>query len=244
MNLIDINNIILGNKIIEVKQSNIIKNYYSDIIYCLSNFSSYCNIKHMDGTKSYKEFYESNPMFDAIISDYIGKNDNKFKKELFFSMVCNCYIEGYSMEFVALLKKAIKECKSPNRAIRSIDKSKMEKFLLNPCNDDPKYIKNLLDYLYGYNVNLITEFNIMVTNKNIVEIYIDNVDNVLLANESIKTVLTSVDDIKDLFYDKNKGVIIKNGGVILRKLIDTFGIVTDDMDLRTVVSLNELQRNI
>lgn len=239
MKLTEVNEILLGNVDLSTgPRFKDLPDYTEDIKQALNQFNGLYNREHLGQTMSHVEFYEANPMFDYALSDF-KPNDKVFKKELFYAMLCGTYVQTIPTELVALFVFTRRSCVSPNQMVSALDKTRMKKYLTQRYNHDPKYMKNLLNVIWGYDVNLVTKARLMVTNGNIVEVYIDNINDILLCNMDIRDILSDVNDVANLWYSKEKGIVIGDAEVPLRTLIQSFGIVKDDLDLREVFFRNE-----
>lgn len=207
---------------------------YSEMIkQAIVEFDGIYDKSHLKKTQSRVEFYSGNPMLDACIDDYCRRfslNKSTFKKEFFYSLISGVYVPHIPSELTAMAVFSKNKYFTPNRTIDKMDRSVLSKYI---C--DKGVVKTLLDVLFGYKVNLITSVRPMVSNNGIVEIYIANIDGVLLCNEGIREILSDISDIKSLAYSKEKGVVVGKNEVPLRTLIHSFGITEDDMDLRSVL---------
>lgn len=233
MNLLDINKIILGDSPLEIPNDfKPYPDYGKELKELFKLAANYTNIETVRRTQSNVEFYESLPLLSALISD-LTKKDRALKKELFYAMYLGFYIPGVPSELVAMIQYTISKAKTPNRTISSLDSSKFSKYLKTPFSSDPKIIKKVIDTLFGYETQLLSS-QLCVENKDVVEIYISNIDQVLLCNTSIRNKFNDVHDFSKLSYDKNLGVVLGESKIPLRTLINVYGICTDDMDLRSV----------
>lgn len=242
MKLIDINDIILGN--IELPKSTRFKeypDYTEDINEALYMCDGLYNKEHLSQTMSHTEFYEFNPLMDARLSDWKkSDNANIFKKELFYAMLCETYIPTVPTELVALFVMTRRKSESPNQMISALDKSKFKRYVTQQFHSNKTIMKDILDEIWGYNVNLVTRDRPIVNNGDIVEIYIDNINEILLCNPSIRDILNNVEDVKGLWYSKDKGIVVGDSEIPLRTLIQSFGIVKNDLDLRRVFLSDEV----
>src|SRR5690606_22653460 len=125
-----------------------------------------------------------------------------FKKELFYAILCGTYIPTVPSELTALFIMTRRKCETPNQMIAALDKSKMKRYLTQQFHDNNKIMKEILNEIWGYDVDLVTDLRPMVTNGDVVEIYISNINNILLCNISIKDILTDVNDVQSLWYSK------------------------------------------
>lgn len=235
MTLLDINEVILGN--VELPMDSKIDQYKDlteDIEKAIELCEGLYNKDHLNLTKSHTEFYQANPLMDAWIDDWKGKDSKLFKKELFYTMICGLYIPKVPSELTALITLTSRVFKTPNKTIEALDKARLKKYVTSQFNEDKDIIKDILDKVFGYEVNLVTKVRPIVTNKENTEVYISNIDSILLCKNNIRDILTDVNDISNLYYDKEKGVVLGDSGVPLRTLINKFGIVRNDMDLREV----------
>lgn len=238
MKITEINDIILGNVELD-KPSRFVefKDYSGYIKEIIPTCVGLFNCGHLTKTRTHTEFYEANPLLDCFISDYYKENDVKqFKKELFYAMLCGAYVPKVPGELTALFVMTRREVESPNKMIAALDKSRMKKYLTVAFSNNKYIMKELLDLVWGFDVQLVTNVRPSVTNRGIVEIYIDNINDILLCNEGIKDILTDVRDFNDLWYSKEKGIVIGEKEVPLRTLIHSYGITEDDLDLRKVFS--------
>lgn len=199
---------------------------------CIDLCNGYFNPNHFNLTRSSNEFYDANPVMSSIIKDVYGDRAKLIRDEVFYSLLCGTYIDGIPSELTALLDLTRREAITPNRMVASLDKLRFNKYMTECYNEDPTYIKKVIDQLWGYNVNLLTDVRRMVVNNDIVEIFIENINDVLLCNKNIHSVLSNVDEIENLSYNNN-GVVC-DGDIPLRTLINRFGIVENDLDLRKV----------
>lgn len=236
MKITEINDIILGNvELPKSKINNISEDYSDKIKEAIELCDGLYDKNHINQTFSHNEFYDANPMMYCFIKDWYKEgNVQVFMKELFYSMLCGLYVPGVPSELTALFVLTRRQVETPNKMIAALDKSRLKRYLCSPISDNPRIMKELLDTIWGYDVQLVTSLRPSVTNKGVVEVYIDNINDVLLCDESIKDILTDVRDFKDLWYSKDKGVVLGDKEIPLRTLIHSFGIVDDDLDLRKV----------
>lgn len=240
MKIIDINDIILGN--VEISKSNNINkslDLSKEIQEVVNSIEGLYNKEHLKLTMSHTEFYEANPLLDNYLSDYKKLNSTLFKKELFYSMLCETYIPYVPSDLTALLVLTRNKVETPNRMIVALDKSKFKKYITQQFNENNKILKEIIDKIWGYSVNLVTKNRPMVINNNVTEIYIDNINDILLCNNNINDILKYTDDINNLWYSKDKGIVLGDKEIPLRTLIHEFGITKNDLDLRNVFSSNE-----
>lgn len=237
MKIIEINNIILGNvELPKTHNYDVVIDYTNDILEAIDTFDGLYNKVHLQKTLSHKEFYESNPILDNAITDWYSKsNVRAFKKELFYSMVCGTYIPEVSTELTALFFLTKRASVSPNKMIAALDKSRMKKYLTQQFHPNKRVMKEVLDKIWGYDVQLLTELRPSVDNNGITEIYIDNINDVLICNNSIRNILVNTEDISKLWYSKEKGIVIGDKQIPLRTLIHPYGITMNDLDLREVL---------
>lgn len=195
------------------------------------------NPDHLNKTKSHIEFYSSNPILDAYFSDLsLPVNAAVFKKEFFYSLISGIYIDTIPAEIVAILHFALQKYKTPNKSLVALDKSRFNVCLKNRYHTDGGYIKKALDLLCGYNTELVSTNKCVVTNKDTVEIYISNIDDILMCSTSIRSVLTHPDDYTNLYYDSERGIVLGENRIALRTILHPYGIAKNDLDLRKVGS--------
>src|SRR5690554_1770781 len=122
MKLIDINDIILGN--VELPKGSKFRtypDYTNDINEAITMCEGLYNKDHFTQTMSHVEFYESNPIMDAVLSDWKSSLESKiFKKELFYSILCGTYIPTVPSELTALLTITRRRCETPNQMIAAL----------------------------------------------------------------------------------------------------------------------------
>lgn len=235
MNTLQINEVILGN--VEIPKDikyKLYPDYSKDIEYALSACNGLYEKEHLRKTKSYIEFYNANPMLEAFIKDLHPKDFSMFSKELFYSMLCEVYVPCIPTELVALFLLSRKTSVSPNRMMASIDRRVFKNYMTLNWHNDKQILKKLIDNIWKMDVNLVTKDRPMVINNNIVEIYVSNIDDILLCNSSVLDVLHSTEDVKSLSYSNNLGVVVGDTEVPLRTLINKYIIVRNDLDLREV----------
>lgn len=240
MKLTEINDIILGNTVLTPSPKfKELPDYTEELKKSFDLFEGLYNRQHLSSTMSHTEFFEANPLFDAALSDVYGSDAKVFKKEWFYSTLCETYIPGVPSELTAVFVLTRRQCESPNQMIAALDKAKMRRYLTQQFHTNPKIMKEIMDKLWGYEVNLVTEVRPMVTNGDIVEIYIRNINSILLCNVSIRDILADASDVESLKYTSDKGIVLGDSGIPLRTLIQSFGIVKNDLDLRSVFLANE-----
>lgn len=240
MKLTEINDIILGNTVLpKSPKFKELPDYSKEFNKAFEMFEGLYNKQHFSSTMSHTEFYEANPLLNAAMDDAYGSDSKVFKKEWFYSVLCESYIPGVPSELTAAFVLTRRKSESPNQMVAALDKSKMRKYLAQQSHSNPKIMKEIMDELWGYEVNLVTDVRPMVANGETVEIYINNINSILLCNESIRDILTDAADIESLKYTSDKGIVLGDSGIPLRTLINSFGIVKNDLDLRKVFLTDE-----
>lgn len=166
------------------------------------------------------------------IKDIIGKVNCV---EIFYACKLGYYVKGVPSKLIWIINKMSKLYEGP--CVNAMIKSASQ-FIKSYCNNSYKVdgdimtIKDIIESNLKYRINLITEEVPMVNYDTFSEIYVENVDRVLLVPKNIAS-LISLQDCKDISYIKDKGVCIKD--IPIRTLGNRLGITKNDFDLRDAI---------
>lgn len=209
---------------------------YTEVISeVLELFGDLFDRDHLKSTYSSTEFYTANPLFDEAIKAY-RKDHAVLKSDLFYSMKSGIYIPHVPSELVATINYAKSKYNTPNKMLLAIDNLRISKFLnMRLSTDDSITVKSVIDTIFGYSVDLLTRTNLLASNRDFVEVYISNINNVLIAPTELKERIADMEDLLNIEYNEDVGVIIKGYTHPIRGMIGMYGITEDDLDLRKVI---------
>ena len=148
---------------------------------------------------------------------------------------------GYSCECIPnklmfLLMSAIKEyngTNTPNLILERVGTSIRQYANVEWKNGESIFtFKDVLDNAFGRSVNIITEYNSIVTNGDFTELYVENVDRVAVLSKDIGS-LISYDDARNVRFDVDNGLML--GEYPLRCFKGRLGITMDEFDLRECI---------
>lgn len=171
---------------------------------------------------SIRKFVPAMPILDKSI-------DSKVLVEFKHAINNGVLFEGIPGEFVYYVKLAIKHRLTPNKALMYMPAS----FWKEIFEKDIKNLKEVMNSIYGYNVSLLSSARPYVLNKDTYEVYIPNIDNVLIINKDDIPEDLHMTSFENVFYNKEDGVHIGGeAGPLLRELVNPIAYAVDDLDLR------------
>ncbi|MBQ2885880.1 MAG: hypothetical protein IJE43_19315 [Alphaproteobacteria bacterium] len=174
-------------------------------------------------TDSAKEFYEAFELFRKIIPDNV-------KEDAFYSAKVGYYFEGVPSKLVYILKQAISKGATPSLALQSVSPLVWGRFLKEGSLPEGITIKDVLESIYGYEVQLLSKSQKKIQYSDYSEIYVENVDKIVLLPNDIADQFASIDDLSSIKYVPKKGVCFEE--MPLRFFNGRKGITLDEFDLR------------
>lgn len=182
-----------------------------------------------------KEIEDSSVFYKMYpdIREVVGKT---FASDVFYAYKVGYVYKGVPNKLCYILKLA-KESEAgvdaPNFGLSKVSKL-LKKYAGQKyvCNGAELTVKDIMDNIYGKSVRLLTDGTRKTMNGTFWEVYVPEVDRVLLLPDDIGKVLT-FDDCCSLQWDPDVGVI--SNGKALRFFNNRVGITTDDFDLRESV---------
>lgn len=243
--VLDCNNFILGN--FESKVDINIPNLKDAFDFVLNSANGLYDISIITKTKSSIEFYKNAPMLYSFIRDrfeYIKTlvdgniTFQSFISELFHSMSLKEYIPNIPMLLYHCIVYTRDYVETPNMLVKRIDKNVLRSYADSAINGSKTVIKELVDYVFGYDVQLLTKDTPYVDNNGVREIYVSNNDSILLCDESISKYIQNIEDYHRIVYNKDLGMCIGDSKIPIRCIISDYGILPDDYDLRKVLQIS------
>jgi len=230
MNLLKLNRIIEGNYEEELTQKTI-------DLYCIGTeddhfqFKNILNVSsvytsNMNMTEDYKEFFQAFDLFRKVFPENLHE-------DLFYTAKLGFHFKGIPSKLVYLLKKSISIYTSPNVAVNAINRMAWGRFLKRGSIPEGVTIKTIIDNLLGEAYMPLSEHRRKVKYRDWYEVYVENVDRVVLLNEEIATSVDSLDDLRNVKFSEEKGVLVYDSP--LRAMGPYVGIINNDFDLRKVI---------
>jgi len=179
-----------------------------------------------DLTESANEFYKACPLAKKIV-------EKDALSEAFYALKAGFYFEGIPSKLTYILSKAIKMYETPNRAVSAISLAVLGNYLGNGALAEGHTIKEVINNILGVEYKTLTRARRAAKYNDVFEVYVENVDRVLVLPASYEQFLESRTDLETVTYDKEKGVLMC--GVPLRIYGGRIGITTDDFDLRECI---------
>lgn len=174
-------------------------------------------------TESVKEFADSSPVLKTFFK-------REVLEEVFYATKTGYFFEGVPSRLTYLLKKALQSYDTPNKALASINGSRLLPYLKQGVLPEGVTVRTVINNICGYDVRLLTEAKLAVQNMNTIEVYVPGVDMVLVLPKEYEGVVGSWSDLETVCYEKGRGVLIR--GQLFRTMYGRLGITEDDFDLR------------
>jgi len=174
-------------------------------------------------TESVKEFTDACPIVKAFFK-------REVLEEVFYATKAGYFFEGVPSRLTYLLKKALQSYDTPNKALASINGSRLIPYLKQGILPEGVTVKTVVNNICGYDVRLLTEAKLAVQNMNTIEVYVPNVDMVLVLPKEYENAVGSRSDLETVYYEKGRGVLIR--GQLFRTMYGKLGITRTDFDLR------------
>lgn len=181
--------------------------------------------EHIDDSNAFYKIYPD-------VKKVLGA---KICVEVFYACKLGFYYDGVSSKLVYILSKAIKDYGKdyPNLTINTAIKLlKTYAGAQYKYNGDIIGVKDILDNLFGRNIQLLTSAKKKVKAGDCWEVYIPGIERVALMPEDIASMI-SYGDCDKLSFDINTGIML--GDIPVRTLNGRVGIVRDDFDLRQCI---------
>lgn len=200
----------------------------SDLTNRLREFSEFLlafeDVKARFGlTESVKEFTDACPVVKAFFK-------REVLEEVFYATKAGYFFEGVPSRLTYLLKKALQSYDTPNKALASINGSRLLPYLKQGILPEGVTVRTVINNICGYDVRLLTEAKLAVQNMNTIEVYVPDVDMVLVLPKEYEGVVGCRSDLETVCYEKDRGVLIR--GQLFRTMYGKLGITRDDFDLR------------
>lgn len=177
-------------------------------------------------TENASEFYDS----VELLKDTTPKAK---REDIFYAAKLGFFYDGVPSKLVYLLKKSMKVNPSPNAVLSSILPSTLEAYVKVGALREGITVKTVLENLYGRPVTLFSDSIKKVDYDDFSEIYVANVDRVVLVPKDIAEKIVSIEDIENVQYVPDVGVCV--GDIPLRVMGDRCGITYKEFDLRECV---------
>ena len=181
---------------------------------------------NMNMTEDYKEFFQAFELFRNVFPENL-------QEDIFYAAKLGFHFKGVPSKLVYLLKKSISTYTSPNVAVSAINRMAWGRFLKRGSIQDGITIKTVIDNLLGEAYTPLSEHRRKVKYRDWYEVYVENVDRVVLLNEEIARSIDSLDDLRNVKFSEEKGVLVYDSP--LRVIGPYVGIINDDFDLRKVI---------
>lgn len=199
----------------------------------LENFRQYLAIDEsmlqvLKSTNNDKEFFEAYPILNAL------PYSKEEKTELFYAAKLGEIYTDISSKLVYLLVKALTSTSSPNQALSVLkDYRGIDKYLQKGAIPNDITIKQIMSNILKSDFKVLTNSRRKVKYNNFYEVYVENVDTVVLLPEDIAAQVDSSDDLKAINYVKGVGVCVYD--MPLRTFCGRLGVTTNEFDLRDVI---------
>lgn len=177
-------------------------------------------------TESYIEFFETFSVFRDLLPKEV-------REDVFYSVKLGYSFTDIPARLVYIIKKAISEYDSPNLALINVNINTWGRFLKKGTLPEGVTIKTVVENVLGHEYTAISSFNRKAKYRDWYEIYVENIDTVILVPEPIANLIDSLDDLKHLEYIQDKGICLYEKPI--RVLSNYIGLTKSDLDLRKVI---------
>lgn len=179
-------------------------------------------------TSRSKEFFDAFPILDSI------EYSKEQKEDLFYAVKLGYFYSGVPCKLVYLITKAIAATETPNQALCLLKDSKhVAKYLVDGAINNGITIKQVVANVLGSEFKTITNSRRKVKFNNFYEIYVENVDSIVLVPEDIAGQINSIGDLRAVSFVPNVGVCVHD--IPLRTFGNRYGITVNEFDLREVI---------
>ena len=225
MNLLELNSIVAGKYTEGVGKNKttrcITEEEFEDFRAMLS--VNPANRDFLNRTETASEFYEHVELADKYI-------DKEIKEDAFYAAKLGFFYAGVPSKLVYILRKAIRKYQSPNLALSAIDVRTISKYLKEGALPEGITIKNVIESILGRQCELLTSYRRKVKFKDWYEVYVPDVDRVLLLPEDLAKHIESLEDLENINYRKDVGVCVYD--IPIRTMGNKVGVTVDEFDLR------------
>lgn len=229
MTLLEFNKVVEGKK----KIGEEVKPVKTVTVGELEEFRKYLSIDEsmmpaLNSTDNAAEFYASYPILSGL------PYDSETRTELFYAMKLGKVYTDIPCKLVYLISMALYKTPSPNRAFIALrDSNAVYKYLMPGALKNDITIKQIAEDILKREVKTLTAARRKVKYQDFYEIYVENIDNVVIVPESIAENIESHSDLKAVSFIEEKGVCVYD--VPLRTLGGYYGITKSEFDLREVI---------
>lgn len=225
MYIIELNNRIRGNELEEGSVLEKIVGLEGYLMEFLEIFKAFDGVKaRYQATESAVEFLKACP----VVTKFYGKK--VIAEEVFYAMKVGYFYPGVPSKLTYFVKKALQKYDTPNKAISKVARNLWAPYLKRGVLPDGVTVKTVIDNICGYETRLLLDSDRAVVNGNAIEVYVPDVDEVLVLPKEYGTDVRGREDLLTVQYDKEKGVKIQ--GHLFRTMHGKVGVVMDDFDLR------------
>lgn len=225
MYVIELNDKIRGNNLEEAKALYAVgklEDYLNDFAEVLRAFEG---IRARFGaTEVASEFLSACPM----VVTFMGKK--AIAEEVFYAMKTGYFYPGVPAKLTYFIKKALQMYDTPNLAVSKVARNLWTPYLKKGLLPDGVTIKTVIDNICGYETRLLLDSDRAVVNGSAIEVYVPDVDEVLVLPKEYAEDVRGRDDLQTVMYDKAEGVKIR--GHLFRTMHGKIGVTLDDFDLR------------
>lgn len=227
MQIIKVNNMLEGRELPDVKARRPVENLEDKLTEFKEILSAFDSIAaRFRSTESSSEFLSACP----IITTFLGKKD--VVEEVFYAMKNGYIYQGVPAKLTYLVKKALQLYDTPNKAISMISQSSLLPYLRKETLPMGITVKAVIDNICGYETKLLLDSVRAVTNQSCIEVYVPNVDTVLVLPMEYTSVIQSREDLETVAMTP-EGVTIR--GHLFRTMFGKTGITKSDFDLRECI---------
>ena len=170
-----------------------------------------------------KVFYDACPLFQQVFP-------SRLQIEVFYATKLGFIYENVPSKLVYLLRLALKLTESPNLAIQALDEKQLAPYLKEEALPRDVTIKQIMANLLGTDFSLLTDTKRKVKYKDFYEVYVENVDRVILLPEDLAGYISSFEDLQNVNYKHDIGVCVYDTPI--RTLGGRVGITFHEYDLR------------
>lgn len=226
MTLLELNAIVEGKTV-----DNTVKfKEYKENENLVENTVSFLKILHMN-EKALKAFTHTESEAEFYKAYKEAKEFVKDTTDVFYTAKLGYFYEGVPARLTYLIQKAAKTYDGPNNVVAALAHSlEMRAFCGKDCIGKNVTIKSVVESFVGMKYRSIEKGMYAVRFKDFFEVYVENVDKVLLLPEDYERYLRNEDDVVTVEYVDNLGVCMH--GEPMRTFNGRLGITEDDFDLR------------
>jgi hypothetical protein len=228
MTLLDFNKIVEGKKFLGEETQSLKTLSVED----LETFRQYLSIEDsmvsaLASTDNAAEFYSAYPILKSL------PYDSETRTELFYAAKLGKIYTDIPCRLVYLVSMALRKTPSPNRAFAVLKETNaLYKYLAPGAIKNNITIKQIVEDILKKEIKTVTAARRKVKYQDFYEIYVENIDNVVLVPEGIAECIDSHNDLKAVNYVEEKGVCVYDTPI--RTLGGYFGITKNEFDLREV----------